>query len=124
MGTQHKHAATIKAWADGAEIEYKTISGAWLPATSPKWDCSFEYRVKPSPRTVPFTVEDAPNLIGRAVKIKESERYWLIGALNDQYVYLSGQITIIAYHEFLDNFTFLDGSPCGKTVEGESEKKP
>ena len=48
MGTPHKHAALIKAWADGAIIEYKNMHGRWeLPAGNPIWHNDIEYRIKP-----------------------------------------------------------------------------
>lgn len=48
MNTPHKHAALIKAWADGATIEYQTQSDkAWQTTKDPSWDPSTEYRVKP-----------------------------------------------------------------------------
>ena len=47
MSNKHKHADVIKAWADGAEIEYRSISGHWLPASTPTWCVSTEFRVKP-----------------------------------------------------------------------------
>lgn len=44
----HKHAATIKAWADGAEIEYERDEGQWLPCLPfPGWYKDCVYRVKP-----------------------------------------------------------------------------
>ena len=50
----HKWAKEIKAWADGAEIEYKnTIDGVWddLKICSPVWgDDRIEYRIKPQPK--------------------------------------------------------------------------
>ena len=51
MKTPHKHAALIKAWADGAEIEYKYFrSGQWIQIETPNWDATVEYRIKPEPR--------------------------------------------------------------------------
>ena len=53
MNKPHKHAEQIKAWADGAEIQYKT---AWAPNTlciwrdcinDPQWGDYTEYRIKP-----------------------------------------------------------------------------
>lgn len=44
----HKHAELIKAWADGAEIEYKTPSGKWFTLCQPTWLPLREYRVKPA----------------------------------------------------------------------------
>lgn len=49
MGTPHKHAALIKAWADGAEIQYKPggKGGNWLDDEHPTWYSCIEYRIKP-----------------------------------------------------------------------------
>ena len=44
----HKHAKEIKAWADGAEIEWFDINWAeWRLTSSPNWDENSEYRIKP-----------------------------------------------------------------------------
>lgn len=51
----HKWAKEIKAWADGAEIEYRvvTAAGGWSPwcfaGKTPSWtnNSTFEYRIKP-----------------------------------------------------------------------------
>ena len=44
----HKHAKLIKAWADGAEIEYQSLGGGtWHKASTPTWGEGFEFRVKP-----------------------------------------------------------------------------
>ena len=52
MKTPHKHADLIKAWADGAEIEYLKVgaNSVWAVATSPRWDGHGEYRIKPEPK--------------------------------------------------------------------------
>ena len=54
MKTPHKHAAIIKAWADGAEIEFLThgpilysTESRWLPAEGRCWFSDVEYRIKP-----------------------------------------------------------------------------
>ena len=47
MTTPHKHAALIKAWADGAQIEYLDSYGRWENAGStPAWNPGVQYRVK------------------------------------------------------------------------------
>jgi hypothetical protein len=52
MRQPHKHAELIKAWADGAEIEY--FNGdrweKWLVNASPSWYENKEYRIKPEPK--------------------------------------------------------------------------
>lgn len=43
----HKHAELIKAWADGAEIEYFRDEVGWQLICTPSWDEDVEYRIKP-----------------------------------------------------------------------------
>ena len=51
MKQPHKHAALIKAWADGAEIqylnEYATVPKWEDVVGSPSWDTNTQYRIKP-----------------------------------------------------------------------------
>jgi hypothetical protein len=44
----HIHAEVIKAWADGAEIEF-LLGSEWYPYPAPGWSTSCGYRVKPEP---------------------------------------------------------------------------
>lgn len=52
MKTPHRHAAIIKAWADGAEIQFRY--NANIPWSDVKgvcgWDVDCEFRVKPEPK--------------------------------------------------------------------------
>ena len=51
MKTPHKHADLIKAWADGAEIEYwQPVMRQWLTNSTPKWYEDTLYRIKPEPK--------------------------------------------------------------------------
>lgn len=51
MGTKHKHAEVIKAWADGAEVEYFPSNGKqWLDVSTPGWYEDYQYRIKPEPK--------------------------------------------------------------------------
>ena len=50
MNKPHKHAALIKAWADGAEIQYKDpemFEWADVGYYAPGWCNQTEYRIKP-----------------------------------------------------------------------------
>jgi hypothetical protein len=51
---KHKWAKEIKAWADGAEIEWCYMAepfGIWQTVTSPNWDSTnLKYRIKPQPK--------------------------------------------------------------------------
>jgi hypothetical protein len=49
---KHKHAELIKAWADGAQVQY-FYHGEWVDwesYTSPSWGKTIEYRIKPEPK--------------------------------------------------------------------------
>lgn len=50
MKTPHKHAEVIKAWADGAEIQFRYPNGTWIDAADPSFRDLAEYRVKPEPQ--------------------------------------------------------------------------
>jgi hypothetical protein len=43
----HKHAVLIKAWADGAEIEFCGVDNKWRPIEARDWDSNFRFRIKP-----------------------------------------------------------------------------
>jgi hypothetical protein len=43
-----KHAAVIKAWADGADVEfYSTVDRQWKPSREPAFADNLQYRVAP-----------------------------------------------------------------------------
>lgn len=44
---QHPHAELIKAWADGANIQYKNENNEWITVNHPSWYKNNEYRIKP-----------------------------------------------------------------------------
>ena len=49
----HKHAELIKAWADGAEIEWKhKFTNNWVRFDEQDhfWSEAYEYRIKPGPK--------------------------------------------------------------------------
>jgi hypothetical protein len=49
---KHKHADLIHAWADGAQIEWRSkqyTSNEWYPNYSPSWDDDAEYRLTQKP---------------------------------------------------------------------------
>lgn len=91
------------------------ISDTWTDITFKDHTFSnkhYEYRIKPDKYT-PFTFEDAENLIGKAVKTKCKRAIMNIVFLNKEGISLSNGIE--GDYKFLfDNYTFLDGSPCGK----------
>lgn len=50
----HVHAELIKAWADGAEIEYLHDGISWRTIlNNPSWASGVKYRIKPQPPKEP-----------------------------------------------------------------------
>jgi len=50
MSNRHRHADLIHAWAEGAEIEYRTMGGSWVNtkfSDCVTWAEGCEYRIKP-----------------------------------------------------------------------------
>jgi len=48
---KHKHYDLIVAWAGGAKVEFKGLSGEWYPVIGiPYWESSVTYRIKPEPK--------------------------------------------------------------------------
>ena len=47
MNKPHKHAALIKAWADGAKIQYREHGDIPWKDTEPAWVDRYQYRIKP-----------------------------------------------------------------------------
>lgn len=45
---EHVHAELIKAWADGAKIQYLSALGVWTDTEPPSWRPDVEFRVKPT----------------------------------------------------------------------------
>lgn len=62
MKTPHKHADLIKAWADGAEIQFRyNVNIPWADAVGPQWwehDCEFRLKPEPKPDVVYYGVID------------------------------------------------------------------
>ena len=50
MKQPHKHAAVIKAWADGAKVQSKVSGSQWMDNDYPQWYENTQYRVKPEPK--------------------------------------------------------------------------
>jgi len=68
--TPHKYAAVIKAWADGAEVQYRTNDhAAWTDWTlvedyMPSFGTCLQWRVKPAPVKLMYRVALMKSLQG------------------------------------------------------------
>jgi hypothetical protein len=94
MGTPHKHAELIKAWADGTGIQYLTAHGDWIDAPDPCWThLGFKFRIKPKEKPLVvrwlwadkdgyfpmrmLTEDEAENADGKLIKLEWSRTEFL-----------------------------------------------
>ena len=109
MKTTKEMIAVMQAFADGKEIEYSFINGSWYNDKNPCWNwVDYNYRVKHAPEYVPFTFEDWEIMVDGIVKHKTKPIIEKLTSFCDE------SVNAIFYNELLEEFTFLDGSPCGK----------
>lgn len=108
-----KHKKLIEAWANGEEIEYYTyLSGKWEQASIPSWYLDVEYRIKPKPEYVPFDFSDAEMVVGKVIKNNSNTLKFLVYGAENEGVLIDNRS--LCYKALLNNYKFLDGSPCGK----------
>lgn len=70
MKTPHKHAELIKAWADGAVIQFwGEVSKQWFDTNDnfPSWDDDCKYRVKPEPKPDRIVSVQVQELSGKTI---------------------------------------------------------
>lgn len=63
---KHKYAEVIKAWADGAEIEWLNREGKWETIHWPSWGTNAQYRVKP--KADPYAELKAAHAAGKTIQ--------------------------------------------------------
>lgn len=107
-----KHWEVIQAFKEGKEIEFLNIKGIWKVLESPLFLIENEFRIKEESKYVPFDFSDAEKLIGRSIKSKTSNNIVLITAVNKENIVRGCKY--ITYDVLLNDYTFLDGSKCGK----------
>lgn len=112
-----KKIAVMQAYVDGKSIEYerRSDSGKWRNVSQPQWDwVEMRYRVKPEISYIPFTFDDAEFLIGRTVKHKTASEVFMLVEIRMHDVQGISYSQGISYAGLLENYVFVDGSPCGK----------
>lgn len=103
----------MQAFVEGKEIEiYDKYTAKWTPAINPDFNWKgCDYRIKEEPEKteyIPFSFEDAEQLVGKVVKSKDENWIELLTFFGEDYT------SNITYEALLKDYTFLDGSPCGK----------
>lgn len=91
MTTPHKHAALIKAWADGAQIETFS-SGAWRVIGDPCWDPATSYRIEVKPHKWQHLIDAQAagkvieaRLPGKEWEVSSVERGWRFDDVDMEY---------------------------------------
>lgn len=80
----HKHAELIKAWADGAEIQFRYRNNnlpIWSDIANPTWKDECEYRVKAKEPIVRYACAsyidyDAYSTEGSLHNLEETKTHW------------------------------------------------
>lgn len=106
--------AVMAAFCEEREIEYfDEVDKKWRGASKPSWDFLYtKYRIKPSKKLVPFTMDNCP--VGKVVRTKNRDYR---GILEE-----AGVLTVLVpwsrptYEILLERYTMDDGSPCGIEV--------
>lgn len=107
----------IEAFKNGENVEYKDTTGEWSTSYAPAFLPEMEYRVKPKQEYVPFDFSDAESLIGRIVKFKNGRIIGIVTAVDEFYSFIGN--TPIKYDYLFDNYTCMDGTPCGKLKQNK-----
>lgn len=117
MTTEEK-IAVMQAFVDKKTIEYRVKGGEWVTTSSfstLSWDWwNHEYRIKQEPKYKPFDFSDAESLIGKIVKSKNGDYIGLIVCAYENNNFIVIGESRVGYNKLFIDFTFLDGSPCGK----------
>ena len=114
-------AKVMAAFADGKQIDFRVKGGEWSDWASHNnfgWNWKeCDYRIKPTPRTIPWTAETFPKDRPVWVRHGTSDVARLIADFSTPYVKVVGA-GHIAWQELLSGYTQHDGTPCGTTEEG------
>ena len=113
---RHKWYNEIVAWAEGKQIQFRNFTyQEWMDMNwTPSWNMNGEYRIKPEHQLIPFDYSDAKELIGKIVKNKNNESISIITQVGKHAIGVYGAGYL--FDLFLEKYTFLDGSPCGKYI--------
>lgn len=114
------HQKVINEWEASGRTKivqfWSNAASRWTDIEEPNWYPSIGYRIKPEPKYVPFDYSDAEFLIGKAIKSKREKKIRLITNIDVQYVFTHRWMS---YYKLLQDYIFLDGTPCGKLIDEE-----
>lgn len=102
----------IIAFSNGAKIQYAEPGRGWVDCPEPRWSERYLYRIKPQPEYVPLDLLDTERIIMTIIIEKKTGINKVITEVKENGVY-AGSGSIL-FEKLLNEFTFADGTPCGK----------
>ena len=122
MKTLKEKIEVMQAALAGAKIETVELEKENWSVVHPFWNwMTFDYRVKPENKQVPYDFSDAENLIGRKFKNKQTSNIFLstyINSTNIHFGSLSYTFSSMAEELEIWNNTLNRWESCTKTVKG------
>lgn len=109
----------LLAYSQGKLIQISNNGNHWVEwiATNPDSIFNYNYyRIKPKPKLVPFTFEDNKLFRDKWIRLKKNDfnRYLKIVSYESDVVSIKNQS--LSYGVLFKDYTFEDGSPCGKYI--------
>ena len=122
MKTTREMTEVMLVFDKGEQIQILDNRGIWEDIRQPSWNwAGCDYRVKPKPKYVPFdTAEEffaAQRNKGNVIIDKKSGTKYNIFINASNIVYLTNIYSFSFFgtlQKIFDEFTFTDGTPCGK----------
>lgn len=112
----------MQAFAEGKEIQSKTLTGNWVDVTNPDWDMTRCYRIKPEPTYRPFrNTEECWAEMQKHQPfgwVKKNEHYFQIISITYSNLFKRVDLFIdesdgSSGYYFDEGWTFADGTPFG-----------
>ena len=107
----------MQAFAEGKEIQSKTLTGNWVDVTNPDFDTTRCYRIKPEPTYRPFrNVEECWAEMQKHQPfgwIKNSYGHFEITGIKKEGVCFGVVNNFHGYEYLFTDYLFADGTPFG-----------
>lgn len=115
----------VRAWAEGRKLQHRDgrywndvvddrMTYAWIIENLDR------LRIKPEPKIVPWTIHDAAHHVDKTF-VNCDEFHFDIHSIDNEGVYYYDKHInpwFVTYHDLAKECRLMDGSPCGKVVDG------
>lgn len=102
----------VEAFANGKRVQARTSDSTWETVTSPKFSRSYDWRPAPEPTLRPYTDEELRGMVGKVFVEKPNGDTAIADHCMSGRLHISGE----GYYDgtyLMQQFTNIDGSPCG-----------